>query len=166
MKAKENHVLTICYELREDTAQGPLLEVMNVKYPFIFLFGTGSLLPAFEANLEGLEEGEQFEFTLEVEEAYGHPNELNIVDVPISAFYIDGKLANDLLQTGTPVSINDDSGQLHHGKVVSHSNSTVKVDFNHAMAGKRLHFFGQVLKIRKATADEIVRKHYIPDDIR
>ena len=35
----------------------------------------------------------------------------------------------------------------------------VKMDFNHPLAGKDLHFEGDILEVREATADEISHGH-------
>jgi len=54
MKIEQQQIATIVYELREENAQGELLERMDSRHPFTFLFGTGKLLKSFEANLYGL----------------------------------------------------------------------------------------------------------------
>jgi len=54
LKIEEHHIITLTYELREGSAEGELLERMDARYPFIFLFGTGKLLKSFEDNLYGL----------------------------------------------------------------------------------------------------------------
>jgi len=49
---EENRVVTLTYELRDGNANGELLERMDARYPFIFLFGTGKLLKSFEENTD------------------------------------------------------------------------------------------------------------------
>jgi len=36
------------------------------------------------------------------------------------------------------------------------------MDFNHAMVDKKLHFKGNVLAIRPATLEELIKGYYIP----
>lgn len=162
MEIGENTVVTIVYKLKEDNAQGELLEVMNEKYPFVFLFGNGNLLPAFEENLEGLEDGDQFAFTLSTEEAYGEPKEENCINIPRKAFEVNGEIPEDLLQINQQVTVTDDQGGKHAGKILEYNDQVVRMDFNHIMAGKDLYFEGVVLNVREATVDEIVRRHHIP----
>lgn len=162
MEIDNNTVVTIHYELRENDQHGELMEVMNEKYPFQFLFGNGNLLPAFEEELIGLKPGDRFNFVLEVDQAYGQPLEGNVVSVPRKAFEIEGEVPDDLLQINQQVSVRDDHGDLHTGKVLEFNNEVVRVDFNHFMSGKRLHFSGGVMQVRKASVDEIIRKHHIP----
>ncbi len=161
MIVEEQNIITIAYELRENDSSGPLLERMDHNWPFKFYFGTGKLLPAFEAELQGLEEGQSFAFTLPPEQAYGPVQEGNIIDVPRSAFR---ELGDNFLTEGNFVTLTDDLGEHHNGKILSWTEDSVKVDFNHEMAGKTLHFSGVVLNIREATVEEHIRKSYIEED--
>ncbi len=161
---EEQQVVTITYELREDNAEGELLERMNANYPFIFLFGTGKLLKSFEDQLFGLGEEDAFEFVLRPEQAYGPVQQRDIVSVPKHAFEIDGAIPPNMLVEGNYVALTNDEGRTFNGKILSWTDHEVTVDFNHAMAGKTLHFKGAVLNIRPATIDELIRQHYIEDD--
>lgn len=161
---EEHQVVTLTYELREATSTGELLERMDANYPFIFLFGTGKLLKAFEDQLFGLGEEDAFEFILSPKQAYGPVHDRNMVDVPLQSFEIDGEIPPNMLVEGSFIALTNEEGQTYNGKILSWNEQTVKVDFNHAMAGKTLHFKGAVLNIRPATVDELIRKHYIEDD--
>lgn len=161
---EEHQVVTLTYELREASASGELLERMDANYPFIFLFGTGKLLKAFEDQLFDLGEEDAFEFILSPDQAYGPVLPRNIVDVPLQSFEIDGAIPPNMLVEGSFIALTNEEGQTYNGKILSWNEQTVKVDFNHAMAGKTLHFKGAVLHIRPATVDELIRKHYIEDD--
>lgn len=161
MLVEDQNIITIAYDLREGHAKGPLLERMDPNWPFKFYFGSGKLLPAFEEQLRGLEEGESFEFTLTPEEAYGPVEEGNIIEVPRSAFQ---GLGDNVLIAGNYVTLTDDLGDAHNGKILSWTVEKVRVDFNHEMAGRTLHFSGVVLHVREATLDEHIRKNYIEED--
>lgn len=160
MRVEENHIIELTYELREDGRDGLLLERMDVNYPLKFFFGAGKMLPAFEDRLYGLEEGQPFEFVLSPKEAYGPRHPGNIRELPRAAF----REAPNALVEGNFVALTDDRGEMHQGEILSMDGETVKVDFNHAMAGKKLHFRGAILHIRPATVDELIRKHYIEED--
>ncbi|MEM9884744.1 MAG: FKBP-type peptidyl-prolyl cis-trans isomerase [Bacteroidota bacterium] len=164
MQTIEDHkVVTLTYELREDNAQGELMERMDANYPFTFLFGTGALLPAFEAELEGLTEKDSFEFVLSSNDAYGKVKAENIINVPRAIFQVEGAEPPNLVVKDNFVALTDDTGETHHGKILEFNDLMVKVDFNHVMAGKNLHFKGAVLYIRSASVDELIRKHHIPE---
>ena len=161
MTIDEQCIITLSYDLREGGPQGPLLERMDHNYPFKFYFGGGQLLPAFENHLFGLEEGQAFEFLLSPQQAYGPVEKGNIIDVPRKAFQ---QLGDNILVEGNFVCLTDDEGDQHNGKILSWTDHKVKVDFNHAMAGKHLFFSGVILNIRPATVDELIRKSYIEED--
>lgn len=160
----EGKVVTLRYILRENDERGQVLEVMDNYYPFEFLFGTGALLPAFEDELRGLSERDYFTFTLTPDRAYGQPQEGNMIDVPMSAFQVDGRVPEGMLVQGQTLTVTDDQGDPHTGRVLSWTKEAVKMDFNHVMTGKTLHFAGQVLRIRNATQEELARNHHIPED--
>jgi len=155
-----NKVVTMSYELRNGNAEGELLERMDNKYPFEFLFGNGNLLPAFEENLIGLSEKSDFEFILKSEEAYGMPNKDHIMALEKTLFV--GEMSMGIPDIGEFVAMTNDQGQQFNGKVLSIEEETITVDFNHAMAGLDLHFSGMILHIRTAGIDEIQRGHHIP----
>lgn len=161
MTVEEQCIITITYELREENADGPVVEVMDANWPFKFYFGSGKLLPAFEGHLLGLEEGDTFHFTLSPTEAYGQVLDSEIIDLPMDLFENNPE---SILEEGKYITVTDDQGGQHNGKILSWTNRTVKVDFNHVMAGKTLHFSGVILQVRPATVNELIRKCYIKED--
>ena len=46
-----------------------------------------------------------------------------------------------------------------HGKILEVLEKEVLIDFNHPLAGKDLHFTGEVVSVRAATPDEISHGH-------
>jgi FKBP-type peptidyl-prolyl cis-trans isomerase SlyD len=161
MMVEEQNVITLAYELREGGPEGELLERMDAHYPFRFLFGSGLLLPAFEARLQGLSVLDGFEFTLSPAQAYGPVDPAQIMALPRSAF---GPQPEIWLAEGLFVELTDEDGKLHPGKIVRWDDRHVTVDFNHAMAGKTLHFKGFIIQVRPATIDELVQRRYIEED--
>jgi FKBP-type peptidyl-prolyl cis-trans isomerase SlyD len=162
MQVEENKIVILSYQLRENDPEGELLEEMSVHYPFKFFFGTGQLLPAFEEQLEGLKEGDPFEFTLIPEHAYGPTDPEGIIALPRNLF--EEEEVNGPIEAGQYITLHDEEGYAHPGVVLSIGEEEVIVDFNHAMAGKTLHFKGVILKVREATVEELIRKSYIEED--
>jgi FKBP-type peptidyl-prolyl cis-trans isomerase SlyD len=161
MQIEANKIITLTYTLRENNAQGPILEKMDQHYPFKFLYGGLQLLPAFEAKLKGLKEGDSFAFALSPEEAYGQEHPDNIIEVPRQIFDESKELSLASLAPGDYVQLTDNHGQPHNGKLLSWTDEQVKIDFNHHMAGKTLYFTGVVLNIREATELEKSRQAYV-----
>ena len=159
MIISKDKVVSLTYELRLDGNEGEVVEVLNEDSPLTFLFGSGNLLPKFEQNINGLKVGDNFKFNLEASDAYGEVNENAIVNVPISAFEIDGKIDNDMLKIGTKIPMQDASGNKLTGVVKEINAETVKMDFNHPMAGNHLFFSGKVTDVRDATEEELHHGH-------
>ncbi len=159
MKVAENKVISLIYELRRDTKKGDIVEVLTEEKPLTFIFGSGNLLPKFEDNILGLGEGEKFNFSLSSDEAYGPKEDTAVVDVPLSAFENDGKVDYNLVKTGNSIPMIDNQGNKLTGIIRSIGNDSVKMDFNHPMAGAALHFSGMITGIRNASEDEITHGH-------
>ena len=93
------------------------------------------------------------------EDAYGPYNDDAVVSVPMKAFEVDGKVDKDLLQVGNTIPMLDTSGRRMNGVVLEKSIESVKMDFNHPLAGNDLNFKGTVVDIREASPDEIKHGH-------
>ena len=158
MQIEKNQVVAISYTLKE---KGKEIVIENVaaNEPFIFLFGSGNLLEKFEENLNGKAIGDDFDFILLAAEAYGVLEADAIVDVPISVFMENGKLMEDIVIPGKQVRLVDQQGNPLTGIVLERGLEKVKIDFNHPMAGKDLHFTGKVIEVRPATKDEMDHGH-------
>jgi len=158
MEIGSKKVVTITYQLKESNSDGELVQEVLEKEPFVFLFGQQQVLPGFESNLEGKTAGENFEFGIKSEDSYGPIEKEAIVDLPINIFMVDGKLA-DMVTPGSFVPMNDQEGNPMQGLVLEVGKETVKMDFNHPMAGLDLFFTGQILDVREATPEELDHGH-------
>jgi FKBP-type peptidyl-prolyl cis-trans isomerase SlyD len=159
MKTEKNKVVSITYELRQQDKDGEVLEQVTQESPLTFILGVGALLPAFEEKLTGLEEGDEFNFVLPVADAYGEYSENAVVTVPKEVFVVDGVLQEEMLYEGNTIPMMDEEGNKLNGVVTSVGEEDVKMDFNHPLAGIDLHFHGQVIGIRDATASELEHGH-------
>ena len=153
MKVTKNSVVALSYELIVD---GSLADKAVAEKPLEYIHGTGMLLPRFEEEVEGKEEGDDFAFVLSPEEGYGVHNPEYVFDIPIEAFAIDGEVRRDLLELGRTIPMLNSAGQVVQGTVAEITPDSVVMDFNHPMAGKTLHFTGRVEKVREATEKELL----------
>ncbi|WP_116125920.1 peptidylprolyl isomerase [Lewinella sp. IMCC34183] len=164
MTIDDNSIVTLTYEVRDGGPSGTLLERMDVNYPFIFMFGTGRMLPAWERRLFGLKSGMGFSFQLGPDDAYGHRDEAHILQAPIHIFKNEREqIEPGLLEKGQYITLTDSSGKDVNAKVLDWNDELVSLDANHALAGKTLFFSGAVLNVREPTVDELVRKQYIDE---
>lgn len=164
MKVSKNSVVAISYELMVD---GGLADKAVAEKPLEYIHGTGMLLPRFEEELEGKEQGDDFAFVLSPEEGYGVHNPEYVFDLPIEAFAIDGEVRRDLLQLGRTIPMFNSAGQVVQGTIREIREEAVTMDFNHPMAGKTLNFSGKVESVREATQKELtegLHGEYLPQE--
>ena len=152
MKIEQNKVVEFCYELE---VEGKIVDQTTKERPLDYIHGTGSLLPKLEAHIEGMEPGATFDVTLSPAEGYGEVEPERIIDLPKSAFEVNGEVREDLLVPGNTIPMMNSMGGVIPGVVVEVTADTVKMDLNHQMAGKTLHFKGEILTVREATEKEL-----------
>ncbi|MBK5194811.1 MAG: FKBP-type peptidyl-prolyl cis-trans isomerase [Proteiniphilum sp.] len=156
MEISENKYVTLTYDLNVgEGEERELMEQATAEKPLEFIFGTNSMLEAFEKQIEGLTQGNAFSFQLTPEEAYGDYDDAKIIELPKNIFEIDGKIDDQVLFEGNTVPMMDSSGNRLTGSVMSIENDVVTMDFNHPLAGETMHFEGSVKGVRDASAEEI-----------
>jgi FKBP-type peptidyl-prolyl cis-trans isomerase SlyD len=157
LEISKHAMVTLTYDLRIDDEQGEIIERATIDRPLQFLYGAGTMLPKFESHLAGLKQGEPFKIRLSKNDAYGDVNEDAIVDLPKNVFLVDGKFDDELIAVGNSVPMMSSSGQRLNGLVLEIDDETVKMDFNHPLAGEDLHFAGEVLEVREASEEELAQ---------
>jgi len=152
MKIGQNKVVEFCYELEVD---GQVVDHTTKERPLDYIHGTGSLLPKLEEHIEGMEPGAVFDVTLSPADGYGEIDPQRIIDLPKAAFEVNGEIREDLLVPGNTIPMMNSMGGVIPGVVLEVTAESVKMDLNHQMAGKTLHFKGEVLSVREATEKEL-----------
>lgn len=156
MKISANKYVTLVYDLHVGEGdERELMEQATTENPLEFIFGTNSMLESFEGHIDGLVEGDTFQFSLSPDEAYGDYDDTKIVELPKNIFEVDGKIDEEILFEGNTVPMMDTSGNRLMGSVVSVEDDIVTMDFNHPLAGETMHFSGSVIGVREASAQEI-----------
>jgi FKBP-type peptidyl-prolyl cis-trans isomerase SlyD len=159
MKVGKDKVVTLTYVLRMNDEKGEIIQEVDESRPFVHLFGAGTLLPAFEANLDSLEPEATFGFSIPASDAYGGKNDEAIIELDKSLFEIDGKIDDELLAIGNVIAMQDQDGNPVDGRVLEVKDDTVIMDFNHPLAGQDIHFSGKILEVREATSEELDHNH-------
>ncbi len=156
MEKAENKYITVAYKLYTvEDGEKEFTEEAPAAHPFQFISGLGMTLEAFESQLNTLNQGDKFDFTLTPEEAYGDYNEEHVIDLPKEIFLIDGKFDNEHVVEGAVVPLMTNDGQRINGSVVEVKEDVVVMDMNHPLAGCSLNFVGEVITSREATSAEI-----------
>ena len=152
MKIGQNKVVEFAYELEVD---GVVVDHTTVEKPLDYIHGTGCLLPKLEEHIEGMEPGDKFDVTLSPVDGYGEVDQNRIIDLPKAAFEVNGEIREDLLVPGNTIPMMNSMGGVIPGVVLEVTADSVKMDLNHQMAGKTLHFTGEVVSVREATEKEL-----------
>lgn len=108
--------------------------------PATFTVGDGNLLAGFESPLMGLVDGDEREFSILPENAFGQHNPQNVQAVERSNFE-DGEL-----ELGTMFSFQNGDGELP-GVVIEVQDNEVMVDFNHPLAGQTILFKVKIISV-------------------
>lgn len=163
MQIDKDIVVSLAYTLmvKDDKSnEKKLVERTGEENPFVFLFGGGGLLEAFENNLRGKKVGDSFDFILTHTEGYGSHSPEYIVNIPIDSFKDEkGSIDFAMLKIGAQIPMMTNQGQRMVGVVANVAPEHVTMDFNHPLAGQDLHFSGSVLSLRPASADELAHGH-------
>lgn len=158
MEKQPNKFIAVAYELFTIDEDGSAHKEQEVKAgePFTFITGFGITHKEFENNVYPLQKGDNFDFTLSPEEAFGKYIEEAVAKIPRESFVVDGKFDTEHIYLGAIVPLQNQEGQRFNGQVVDIDNENVTVDLNHPWAGKGLNFKGSILESREATEDEVM----------
>lgn len=156
MRISANKYVAVIYDLNVgEGEERELMEKATREVPLKFIYVTGMMIPAFEDALAGLESGDQFDFSLTPENAYGEYNEDHVLELPKNIFEIDGKFDSEMVKEGNTIPMMDADGHRMNGSVLEVKKDVVVMDFNHPLAGETLHFKGEVVDVHEPTAEEI-----------
>ncbi|MDO4165110.1 MAG: FKBP-type peptidyl-prolyl cis-trans isomerase [Bacteroides sp.] len=156
MENVENKYITVAYKLYSiEDGEKDFTEEAPVAHPFQFISGLGMTLDKFEEQLQGLNAGDKFDFTISAADAYGEYDDEHVIDLPREVFLIDGKFDNERVVEGAVIPLMTSEGQRINGSVVEVKEDVVVMDMNHPLAGCDLNFVGEVVTSRPATSEEI-----------
>lgn len=147
----DNLVVTIDYSL---TVDGEVLDSSEEEGPLQYLQGHKNIIPGLERELDGMKVGESKTVEVAPADGYGEIEDDAIMDVPLSEFPADIPI-----QAGLELEVTDNDGHIMLATILDVGEDTVKLDTNHPLAGKTLHFEVTVRDLRKATEEEIEHGH-------
>lgn len=157
MEQKSHKYVCVAYELYADNEKGihELIEKAPAEHPFQFISEMGITLDAFEQKILALQQGDTFDFTLPVDEAYGPYMEEHVLDLDKQVFSINGRFDKETIYPGNVIPLVNEDGNRFQGLILEVKEDKVVVDLNHPLAGKDLHFRGSVVTLRDATDAEV-----------
>ena len=114
------------------------------------------MLPAFIENITGLTSGQDFDFTLTPDKAFGHSKPELIIDVPRDAFApTPEEFPAEVVVVGATLPMRFADGAVHYGTVTNVGPDVVVMDFNDQLVDQTIRYAGRVLLIRDATEEDL-----------
>lgn len=129
--------VAISYDL---SVEGQLVKCISPQKPLRYIHGKKQILPGLEKRLRGLKVGDHKEFDLAPKEGYGAENPKSIMEVDKTRF----PKGNHVV--GKKILSKRDGKFLATVKAVKQN--TLVLNFNHPLAGKKLHYDVVVLTIQ------------------
>jgi FKBP-type peptidyl-prolyl cis-trans isomerase SlpA len=116
--------------------------------PVLLKLGDGSISEAFEAKLIGSEQGAKLNFDLQPEDAFGAS------DADQVQFFERYQFTEQDLEEDTIMLFEKPDGSQLPGVIKAIEGSSVKVDFNHPLAGEVVNFDIEVIDINPVTPEQ------------
>jgi FKBP-type peptidyl-prolyl cis-trans isomerase SlyD len=136
------------------TVDGEVLDSSSEAGPLQFLAGHENIVPGLEREMIGMKIGETKDVVVEPAEGYGEFDDEGFMEVPRSEFPSDMEI-----EEGLELSVTDEDGQNQYARVERLNSESVRLDFNHPLAGAELHFNVKVIGLREPTKEELEHGH-------
>ena len=121
-------------------------------HPLEFEVGSGMVIAGFDKEVIGMEKGQEKEFSIEPEDAYGERKEELKKELPKSA--LPPVPEGQELQAGMALMLQTPQGQMPVA-ISEVKKDSIVLDLNHPLAGKKLIFKIKVLEITKEDGNKI-----------
>ena len=151
LKVKDGQVVSMEYTLKVD---GDVADTSDGREPLAYLQGSGNIIPGLEREMVGMTVGESKDVVVAAADAYGENDDKAFMDVP------RGEFPKDIpAEIGTEIQVQNQAGQPMYARIDRIDEQSIRLNFNHPLAGKELHFAVKVVEIRNATPEEKEHGH-------
>lgn len=147
----DDTVVTLEYIL---SVNGEVVDTSEGGRPIQFIQGQQQIIKGLEDELYGMSVGESKDVVVEPEAGYGEIDPENFAEIPRDQFPTEIPL-----EPGVELELKDEDGEIIDARIIDVQDDIVRLDFNHPLAGERLHFHVKVVGLRRATPDEIDHGH-------
>ncbi len=123
-------------------ADGSVFDSSDGREPLEFTIGDGSVIPDFDAAVEGLSAGESITREIEAESAYGKYIDELVMEIERT------QLPQEIpYEVGRQLQIPQEDGRAAVVTITNVTDSSVTLDANHPLAGKDLTFQIELVEI-------------------
>lgn len=155
-RVEKDHVVSLSYTLKVD---GKIVDEADQDEPLLYLHGHQNIVPGLESALTGMKVGESKTVIVKPQDGYGEYDRDDVELIPRAEFPKEIPL-----EEGVEILMEDEEGEEVSATILEVTQDRVKLDFNHPLAGKELHFDVTVLDVRAATDEELEHGHAHYDD--
>jgi len=149
LQVSDGLIVCLDYTLRLENDE--VVDSSEEREPIEFVQGQRQIVPGLEDAIYGMEVGEEKSVVVEPAQGYGERNPEASQDVPRDAFE-----ENVQLEPGMPIQVSDGSGRTATAFIAEIGDGSVKLDFNHPLAGETLRFEVEVVDVREASATDLM----------
>ncbi len=136
---KDGSTVAIHYTL---TVDGQVADTSSGREPLEYVQGQGHIIVGLEKALSGAKQGDKKSVDIEAKEAYGEVNPEAKRRIPKTS------IQNiDTLKIGDVVGASN-GGHTFRAIISKIDEAEVELDFNHPLAGKKLHFEVEVVSVK------------------
>ena len=146
----ENIGKTAVVHYRGTLDDGSEFDSSQGRDPLSFVVGSGMVIPGFDAAVADMAPGEKRIIAIEPEDAYGERAEEAIQDVPREAF------GEQVPNEGDMVSLVAPDGRELAATIAAVEGDTIKLDFNHPLAGQRLNFELELIALEETEEIDVI----------
>ena len=151
LKVDDGQVVSMDYILQVD---GKIVDSSEEGKPLQFIQGMGHIIPGLENELYDMKVGENKKVDVSAKDGYGEVDSEAFMVVPRDAFPTDVPL-----EIGTELELREQSGHTMLARIETISDENIRLNMNHPLAGKELHFDIKIAGLRPATEEEVSHGH-------
>ena len=141
------------------TVDGEIVDTSDGDEPIRFIQGQGQIIPGLEKALYGMAMGDSKELTIPPKDGYGEHDPNAYADIPRAEFPSEIPL-----ESGVELELKNKTGDILEASIESVGEDSVRLNFNHPLAGKILNFSVKVVELRYATQEELEHGHVHDDE--
>jgi FKBP-type peptidyl-prolyl cis-trans isomerase SlyD len=156
LKVNDGQVVSMDYTLQVD---GKVVDSSEGGDPLQFIQGMGHIIPGLEHELYDMKVGENKQVIVAAKDGYGEVDAEAFMDVPRDAFPTDVPL-----EKGTELELRDQSGHPMFARIDTVTEDNIRLNMNHPLAGKELHFNVKIAALRVASEEEVAHGHVHEQD--
>jgi FKBP-type peptidyl-prolyl cis-trans isomerase SlyD len=146
LKVQDGHVVSMEYTLKVD---GEVTDSSEGRDPLEYVHGAGNIIPGLEREMTGMAVGDSKDVKVAAADGYGERDDSAFMDVP------RGQFPDEIpMKVGTELQVQNQAGQPMFARIEMVGDKSVRLNFNHPLAGKDLHFNVKVVGLREATPEE------------